>query len=292
MDEEIICPVDPARRPPDAKFVGYEDVVVQDLRIQSHNIRYRLELWDSPSQGRLRGELPPGVTGEYGPELKALLVSLKYVAGTSLPRAHEFVEHCGVVISPATVSNIVRDAAELFQGEKEEIFRAGLAATTYQHIDDTFARVGGEFWHTHIDLQSVSLNLFYDPAQRPTDDPGPAAGRPRTYRFNDLTQRLLEEFRVPLKWRQLAATAPQDRDLSDGRIGGPARTMVSATTASVPGSFARGGGAGVVSGAAGPCADFGGRRRETSQARVGRVWVVLDSRGSALQGVVSGGAAA
>ena len=70
----------------DAAFVGYEDVVVQDLRIQSHNIRYRLELWDSSSQGRIRGELPPGVTGEYGPELKALLVSLKYVAGTSLPR--------------------------------------------------------------------------------------------------------------------------------------------------------------------------------------------------------------
>jgi hypothetical protein len=74
-----------------------------------------------------------------------LLVSLKYVAGTSLPRAHEFVEHCGVMISPATVSNTVRDAAELFHAEKEEIFRAGLAATTYQHIDDTSARVGGEF---------------------------------------------------------------------------------------------------------------------------------------------------
>ena len=87
VDEEVIRHVDPARRPPDATFIGYEDVVVQDLRIKTHNIRYRLELWNSPSQGRLRGELPPGVTGEYGPELKALLVSLKYVAGTSLPRA-------------------------------------------------------------------------------------------------------------------------------------------------------------------------------------------------------------
>ncbi len=100
VDKEVIRYVDAAHRPPDATFIGYEDVVVQDLQIKSYNIRYRLELWDSPSQGRLRGELPPGVTGEYGPELKALLVSLKYVAGTSLPRAHEFVEHCGVVISP------------------------------------------------------------------------------------------------------------------------------------------------------------------------------------------------
>ena len=162
-----------------------------------------------------------GVTGEYGPELKALLVSLKYVAGTSLPRAHEFVEHCGVVISPATVSNIVRDAAELFQGEKEEIFRAGLAATTYQHIDDTFARVGGEFWHTHLICNPFHSTYFTTPHKDRLTILDLLQGEPRTYRFNDLTQRLLEEFRVPLKWRQLAAAAPQDRDLSDGRSGEP-----------------------------------------------------------------------
>ena len=51
VDEEIICP-SIRRVCLDAKFVGYEDVVVQDLRIQSHNIRYRLEIWDSPSQGQ------------------------------------------------------------------------------------------------------------------------------------------------------------------------------------------------------------------------------------------------
>src|ERR1017187_10253438 len=35
VDEESVCPVDPARLPPDAKLVCYEDVVVQDLQIQS-----------------------------------------------------------------------------------------------------------------------------------------------------------------------------------------------------------------------------------------------------------------
>src|SRR5208282_3483116 len=218
VDEEVIRHVDPPRRPDDAAFVGYEDVVVQDLRIQSHNIRYRLELWDSSSQGRIRGALPPGVRGEYGPELKALLVSLKYVAGTSLPRAHEFVEHFGVVISPASVSNIVRDAAELFEGEKEEIFRAGLAATTYQHIDDTFARVGGEFWHTHLICNPFHSTYFTTPHKDRLTILGLLWHEPWTYRFNNLTQRLLEEFRVPLKWRQLAATAPQDQDLNEAEL--------------------------------------------------------------------------
>ena len=199
VDEESVCPVDPARLPPDAKLVGYEDVLVQDLEIKSHNIRYRLEIWDSPSQGRIRGELPAGVTGEYGPQLKALLVSLKYVAGTSLPRAHEFVEHCGVVISPSSVSNIVRDAAELFHEEKEEIFRAGLAATTYQHIDDTFARVGGEFWHTHIVCNPFHSTYFTTPHKDRLTILDLLQGGPRMYRFNDLTQRLLEDFRYPTK---------------------------------------------------------------------------------------------
>jgi hypothetical protein len=158
------------------------------------------------------------VTGEYGPELKALLVSLKYVAGTSLPRAHEYVEHCGVVISPASVSNIVRDAAELFGEEKEEIFRAGLAATNYQHIDDTSARVGGEFWHTHIVCNPFHSTYFTTPHKDRLTIVDLLRGGPRTYRFNDLTQRLMEEFRVPLKWRQCAAVAPQDRDLSEAEL--------------------------------------------------------------------------
>lgn len=218
VDEEIVRPVDPASLPPDAIFTGYEDVVVQDIRIQSHNIRYRLELWDSPSQGRLRGALPPGVSGEYGPELKALLVSLKYVAGTSLPRAHEFVEHCGVVISPASVSNIVRDTAELFHAEKEDVFRAGLAATTYQHIDDTSARVGGESWHTHIVCNPFHSTYFTTPHKDRLTIVDLLRGGPRTYQFNGLTLRLMEEFRVPLKWRLRAATAPQDRDLSEAEL--------------------------------------------------------------------------
>jgi|SRR5208337_358967 len=218
VDEESVCPVDPACLPPDAKLVGYEDVVVQDLQIKSHNIRYRLEIWESPSQGRIRGELPSGITGEYGPQLKALLVSLKYVAGTSLPRAHEFVEHCGVVISPTSVSNIVRDAAELFHEEKEEIFRAGLAATTYQHIDDTFARVGGQFWHTHIVCNPFHSTYFTTPHKDRLTILDLLQDGPRMYRFNGLTQRLLEDFRVSRKWRQRAASAPQDRDLSEAEL--------------------------------------------------------------------------
>jgi hypothetical protein len=123
-----------------------------------------------------------------------------------------------VVISPASVSNIVRDAADLFQGEKEEIFRAGLAATTYQHIDDTFARVGGQFWHTHLICNPFHSTYFTTPHKDRLTILGLLWHEPWTYRFNNLTQRLLAEFRIPLKWQHLAATAPQDRDLSAAEL--------------------------------------------------------------------------
>jgi Transposase IS66 family len=218
VHEEIPCPVEPARRPADAVFFGYEDVVVQDLRIEPHNIRYRLEVWHSPSEGVIRGRLPPGVKGEFGSDLKALLVALKYVAGSSLPRIHELAEHFGVVISPASVSNILLDTAELFHGEKADILQAGLASTTYQQIDDTSARVAGQFWHTHVLCNPYYVSYFTTPNKDRMTVLDLLQSAPRTYRFNALTQQLLRDLRVPKKWRRLAAAAPQDRDLTRAEL--------------------------------------------------------------------------
>jgi len=143
VDRDVVCPVEPNMLPPDATFVGYDDVVVQDLIVRTDNVRYRREIWQSPTQGRFCGSLPTGVRGEYGSRLRTLLASLKYVAGTSLPRAQALVEHFDIVISSASVVNILHDAAERLKPEREAILRAGLAATSYQHVDDTSCRVGG-----------------------------------------------------------------------------------------------------------------------------------------------------
>lgn len=150
VHEERICPVDPAQLPPDAQFVGYEDVVVQELRIEPHNIRFRREIWFSATERRhIHAALPPGFVGEFGPELRALLVALKFVAGTSEPGARELLAGFGVQISLASVSNLLLEAADLFPEDKRDLFWAGLACTSYQHLDDTSATVNGAHWHTH-----------------------------------------------------------------------------------------------------------------------------------------------
>jgi hypothetical protein len=215
VDRDLVCPVDPAILPPDAIFGGYDDVVVQELVVHTDNIRYRREIWISPTQGRFRGSLPAGVQGEFSSRLRALLVSLKYVAGTSLPRARSLVEHFGIVISSASVVNILHDAAAGLRPEREAIFQAGLAATTYQHVDDTSCRVGGEFWHTHVLSSPLHASYFTRPHKdRLTALELLRGGAPK-YRFDGLTQELLGDLGVPLKWRQRAAELPQDCDRSE-----------------------------------------------------------------------------
>jgi hypothetical protein len=86
IDREKICPLDKAGLPDDLEFKGYEDVVVQDLVIVRDNVKYRREVYYSPSQRKsYRGELPEGVRGQggYGPGIRALIPMLKSRRPTS-----------------------------------------------------------------------------------------------------------------------------------------------------------------------------------------------------------------
>src|SRR5215213_7285922 len=52
IDRTVVLDVDPATLPPDAAFKGYEDVVVQDLRLQVETICFRKAVYSSPSRRR------------------------------------------------------------------------------------------------------------------------------------------------------------------------------------------------------------------------------------------------
>ena len=80
IDREKICPLDKSGLPDDLEFKGYEDVVVQDLIIVTDNVKYRREVYYSPSQRKsYRGALPKEVRGQggYGPGIRALIPMLK-----------------------------------------------------------------------------------------------------------------------------------------------------------------------------------------------------------------------
>jgi len=158
IHEERECPVDPSILPPDAIRVKDETKVVQDIEINPHNILFHRQVYYSPSQAKFyRGPLPPGYDqGDFSAGLRSLIVSLKYSGNMSEPKIREFLENFDVQVSSGSISNILTKSANLFEQEFDDIVMAGLASTPYQQTDDTSARVGGQFWHTH-----VLCNPFY-----------------------------------------------------------------------------------------------------------------------------------
>ena len=149
IDREEVVRVDAAELPPDAEFKGYEEVVVQDIKIETDNVLFRKEKFHSPTEHKsYLAELPAGYEGQFGPGIKALAIVLYYAVNTSEPKVKEFFEHVGILISEGQVSNLLIKKQDRFHAEKERIYIAGLRSSSWQHIDDTGIRVNGVNEHT------------------------------------------------------------------------------------------------------------------------------------------------
>jgi len=206
IHETIECPVDPKELPPDAVRVEDESVIVQDIEIKPRNIRFLRSVFYSPRQNRyFRGPLPSGYDhGDFGADLRALILSLKYCGNMSEPKIGELLENFDVQISSGSISNILTKTANSFVGEFDAIVQAGLASTRYQQTDDTSARVAGEFWHTHILCNPFYAAYFTRPHKdrltvleilQNTND--------LRFQFGQETLELLRsEFNLPKKWQR------------------------------------------------------------------------------------------
>ncbi len=210
IHETVECPVDPATLPPDAVRVDDEIVIVQDIEIKPKNTKFQRHVFYSAGQQKhYRGPLPAGYDrGDFGADLRALIVSLKYCGNMSEPKIGEFLENFDVQVSAGSLSNILTNTASQFEQEYHDLFIAGLSSTPYQQTDDTSARVKGEFWNTHI-LCNPFYTLY---STQPSKDRLSVLRvlqntRDLRFRFGEATQRLLQdEFSIPKKWLAEIAT--------------------------------------------------------------------------------------
>jgi len=151
IDREVVCSVDKSTLPEDAQFKGYETSVIQDIVIKTDNIKFKKEVYYSPSLKKtFSGDLPPGYHGQFAPNLKALILCLYNKSGVTEPGIKELLNTIGIDISLATISRMQTDNHDVFHQEKEDIINAGLKSTSYQHIDDTSGRVNGKNHYVHI----------------------------------------------------------------------------------------------------------------------------------------------
>ena len=153
IDREQICPIDKSILPEDAQCKGHSDLVIQDIKIVTDNVKYRREMYYSASTGKTYlGKLPCDIAGkgEYGVGVRSLIPLLKSECHLSESCILDFFQNFGIQVSSAYISNQWTKGYDDFHQEKAAIFKAGLSSTSYQQIDDTSARVKGQNHYTQI----------------------------------------------------------------------------------------------------------------------------------------------
>jgi len=206
IDHEQICPLVKDGLPVDLKFSGYEDVVIQDLIIRTNNVKYRREVYYSPSQHKTyRGELPDDVRGqgEFGPGIRSLIPILKTEGGMSEKRILGFFQNFGVEISAAYISQQWTGGYELFHQEKSDLYRAGIAASAFVQIDDTNARVNAVNHYCQVVCSPLFTGYFTVPNKDRLSVLSVLTGSaPLHYLYDEHASELLDTFKLSDKARR------------------------------------------------------------------------------------------
>ena len=137
--------IQPENLPTGSIFKGYEDYHVQDLRIESVEIQFRLAVYLGPDGSRIRGVLPSEYQqGHFSAELIAYCLSQYHQCHVTEPLLLEQLYEIGIDMSSAQLSNILTQNKNLFHEEKQEILKAGIAYSDFLNADDTGARHDGK----------------------------------------------------------------------------------------------------------------------------------------------------
>jgi len=126
IDREEILEYPRSELPADAEFKGYEEVIVQDIKLTTDNVLFRKQKYYSPSEGKTYlADLPLGYEGEFGPGVKALVISLYYGGNMTQGKLLEFLEDIGISMSAGHLSNLLIKNHTDFESEKTEIYLEG-----------------------------------------------------------------------------------------------------------------------------------------------------------------------
>lgn len=199
IDREQKLEIDQAVLPEDAEFKGYEDVVVQDIKLGTDNVLFRKEKYYSPTTRQsYLAELPRGYSGQYGPGIQAVVLTFYYGMQASEPKILEFLENVGIRISKGEISNWLIQERESFHAEKDAVYEAGLASSPYQQTDDTLTRLDGQNQHCHVVCNPVYTSYHTRASkERLSVLDVLRNGRQRIFRLNEEALGYLEN---QLKW--------------------------------------------------------------------------------------------
>ena len=220
IDREEILDYDEEELPDDIIFKGYEEVIIQDIKLVTDNIKFRKKKYYSPSTKKTYlSKLPPGYEGQFGPGIKSLVISLYYGGNMTQKKVSEFLSNLGISISTGQISNILIKNQNGFSQEQKEVYDAGLASTPWQHFDQTAARVGGENQTTNVICNPLySSYLTTEKKDRLNVIKSLIPHHSLKFIFNEESAQLLASFGLPTKWQNAVQKLPQKRVLNEEQI--------------------------------------------------------------------------
>lgn len=135
------APIEPECIPPGSTFRYYKDWVVQDLKLQPFNIRYRLKVYETPNGAYVSGKLPANLNNShFGPELIRFVLYQYYHCHVTQPLLLEQLHEMGSDISAGQLNRLLIEEKDRFHSEKDRILATGLEVSSYINVDDTGAR--------------------------------------------------------------------------------------------------------------------------------------------------------
>ncbi len=139
------CLIPPTQAPPPgSRFKGDCDFVVQDLKIEPHNTRDRLEVWQTLDGEWLRGELPATLCGgHFGPSLRAYVLYQHHHCHVTQPLLREQLIEWGIDLSVGQIDALLSGHNEPFFAEKDQLLEVGLEVSSFITVDDSGARHQG-----------------------------------------------------------------------------------------------------------------------------------------------------
>jgi hypothetical protein len=140
-EDRVIPPSQPV--PPGSRYKGTADVVVQDLVLCAHVIRYRRERWLTPSGETIIAPFPGTIHGHFGPELRRYVLMQYHQGQVTVPRLLDQLRAFGIDISKRQLVRLLIAGQNDFLDEARDVLRTGLATAGWISVDDTGARHKG-----------------------------------------------------------------------------------------------------------------------------------------------------
>ncbi len=129
IDEDRIIEI--PELPPGSVFKGYQDYVVQELVFRKHVVRYRRERWLTPDGRELVAEMPAGVKGHFGAELRRFVLGQHHQGQVATPRLLAQLLAIGIEISKRQLMRLLIAGHEPFLEEARDVLRAGLSHASW-----------------------------------------------------------------------------------------------------------------------------------------------------------------